>query len=45
MVTLHETYWSIGVMLLPAVAGYFTVWSYMYVAISMPTVLLIFLYR
>lgn len=45
VVTLHETYWSIGVILLPGVAGFFTSWSLMYVAISMPTLLLVFLHR
>lgn len=45
MVTLHETFWSVGVILLPAVAGFFTVWSYMYVAISVPTFIIMFLHR
>lgn len=45
VVTLHETYWSVGVILLPVVAGLFHSWSFMYVAISMPTLILIFLYR
>lgn len=45
VVTLHETFWSVGVILLPGVAGLLDTWSYMYVAISMPTLLLVFLYR
>lgn len=45
VVTLHETYWSIGVILLPAVAGLLNWWALMYVAISTPTLILVFLHR
>lgn len=38
-----EQFWSIGIMLLPAIASYWTSWTYLYMAISWPTVFLIFL--
>lgn len=43
-VCLFEQFWSVGIMLLPAVASYWTSWTYLYMAISYPTVILIFLY-
>ncbi|XP_058464629.1 solute carrier family 22 member 21 [Malaya genurostris] len=42
---LFEQFWSIGVMFLPVVAGFWTSWSYLYLAISLPTFVLIFLHR
>ncbi|XP_037040810.1 solute carrier family 22 member 8-like isoform X1 [Bradysia coprophila] len=38
---LFEQFWSIGVILLPGLASFFSSWSHIYMAISMPTVLLI----
>ncbi|CRL01672.1 CLUMA_CG014891, isoform A [Clunio marinus] len=43
-VCMFEQFWSIGIMLLPAVASYWESWSYLYMAISYPTLILIFLY-
>lgn len=43
--TMFEQFWSIGVILLPGVASFLSSWSYIYMAISMPTFLLIFLHR
>ncbi|XP_013115754.1 organic cation transporter-like protein isoform X2 [Stomoxys calcitrans] len=43
--TLFEQFWSIGVILLPGVASFFSSWSYLYMAISWPTVILIYLWR
>ncbi|XP_036229375.1 organic cation transporter-like protein isoform X1 [Bactrocera oleae] len=43
--TLFEQFWSIGVILLPGVASFFSSWSHLYMAISWPTVILIYLWR
>lgn len=43
--TLFETFWSIGVIILPGLASLFHSWSHLYMAISYPTVILIFLWR
>ncbi|XP_073822110.1 organic cation transporter protein isoform X2 [Musca autumnalis] len=43
--TLFEQFWSIGVILLPGVASFFDSWTYLYMAISWPTVILIYLWR
>ncbi|XP_075145197.1 organic cation transporter protein isoform X2 [Haematobia irritans] len=43
--TLFEQFWSIGVILLPGVASFFSSWSDLYMAISWPTVILIYLWR
>lgn len=43
-ICMFEQFWSIGLMLLPAVASYWSSWSYMYMAISFPTVILIAIY-
>lgn len=42
---IFELFWSIGLILLPALSIFFVSWSQLYMAISMPTVLLIFLHR
>lgn len=41
---MFEQFWSIGIMLLPAVASYWSSWSHLYMAISFPTVILILIY-
>ncbi|XP_067615895.1 solute carrier family 22 member 3 isoform X2 [Eurosta solidaginis] len=43
--TLFEQFWSIGVILLPGVASFFSSWSHLYMAISWPTLILIYLWR
>ncbi|KAH8294817.1 hypothetical protein KR018_003379 [Drosophila ironensis] len=43
--TLFEQFWSIGVMMLPGVASFFSSWSHLYMAISWPTVILIYLWQ
>lgn len=43
-ICMFEQFWSVGIMLLPAVASYWSSWSQLYMAISYPTVLLIALY-
>ncbi|KAL7045751.1 hypothetical protein ACKWTF_002324 [Chironomus riparius] len=43
-ICMFEQFWSIGIMLLPAIASYWSSWSYLYMAISFPTVILICLY-
>lgn len=41
---MFEQFWSIGIMLLPAVASYWSSWSHLYMAISFPTIILILIY-
>jgi MFS family permease len=41
---MFEQFWSIGLLLLPAIASYWPKWNYLYMAISFPTVILIGLY-
>lgn len=41
---MFEQFWSIGLMLLPAIASYWPSWNYLYMAISCPTIILIGLY-
>lgn len=43
-ICLFEQFWSVGIMLLPAVASYWSSWTKVYMSISYPTILLIFLY-
>ncbi|KAH8330893.1 hypothetical protein KR067_008691 [Drosophila pandora] len=43
--TLFEQFWSIGVMMLPGLASFFSSWSHLYMAISWPTVILIYLWQ
>lgn len=45
VVTLYDTFWAIGVILLPGLAKFYHSWSFIYLGISLPTVLLIVLYR
>lgn len=45
VVCLFEQFWSIGVILLPTVGSIWKSWRHVYVAISLPTILLIFLYK
>jgi len=42
---LFEQFWSIGVMMLPGVASFWSSWSHLYMAISWPTVILIYLWQ
>lgn len=44
VVCLFEQYWSIGVILLPLVSKWWSSWSIVYTAITLPTIILIFLY-
>lgn len=41
---MFEQFWSIGIMLLPAIASYWSSFTVLYMAISYPTIILIFLY-
>ncbi|EDV90843.1 solute carrier family 22 member 1 [Drosophila grimshawi] len=45
VVTLSELFWSIGLVLLPAISIYFDDWSYLYVAISSSLIVLVWLHR
>lgn len=42
---LFEQFWSIGVILLPGLASFFKSWTHLYMAISWPTLLLIYLWQ
>ncbi|XP_058836091.1 solute carrier family 22 member 13 [Topomyia yanbarensis] len=42
---LFEQFWSIGVMFLPGIASFWSNWSHLYLAISLPTFVLVFLHR
>lgn len=42
---LFELFWSIGLILLPGLAIFVNNWTHLYVAISMPTLVLVFLHR
>lgn len=44
-ICMFEQFWSIGVMLLPGVASFWSSWSQLYLAISLPTFLLVILHR
>lgn len=45
VVVLFELFWSIGLILLPAVSMFFSNWSNLYLVISLPTLVLVFLHR
>lgn len=45
IVTTFESFWSVGVILLPGLARLVKSWSHLYMAISWPTVILIILWR
>ncbi|EDX12281.1 GD20089 [Drosophila simulans] len=45
VVTLSELFWSMGLVLLPAISIYFDNWSYLYVAISSSLIVLVWLHR
>ncbi|XP_062555790.1 organic cation transporter protein-like [Armigeres subalbatus] len=45
VICLFEQFWSIGVMMLPGVASFWSSWSQLYLAISLPTFILIILHR
>ncbi|KAH8250183.1 hypothetical protein KR026_007095, partial [Drosophila bipectinata] len=45
VITLSELFWSIGLVLLPAISIYFDNWSYLYVAISSSLIVLVWLHR
>ncbi|XP_030374193.1 solute carrier family 22 member 3 [Scaptodrosophila lebanonensis] len=45
VVTLSELFWSLGLVLLPAISIYFDSWSYLYVAISSSLFVLVWLHR
>ncbi|XP_030374388.1 solute carrier family 22 member 7 [Scaptodrosophila lebanonensis] len=42
-IILYDTFWSIGVILLPGLASFFSSWTFIYLGITFPTVLLILL--
>lgn len=42
---VFELFWSIGLILLPTVSIVFNKWSHMYIAISTPSLALLFLYQ
>ncbi|KAH8278447.1 hypothetical protein KR018_003394 [Drosophila ironensis] len=42
-IILYDTFWSVGVILLPGLSSFFNSWSLIYVGITFPTVLLILL--
>ncbi|KAH8292517.1 hypothetical protein KR054_011295 [Drosophila jambulina] len=42
-IILYDTFWSIGVILLPGLSSFFNSWSLIYVGITFPTVMLIVL--
>ncbi|XP_055588596.1 organic cation transporter protein [Uranotaenia lowii] len=44
-ICFFEQFWSIGVILLPGVASFWSNWSHLYLAISLPTFILIILHR
>ncbi|XP_062555789.1 organic cation transporter-like protein [Armigeres subalbatus] len=44
-ICLFEQFWSLGVMMLPGVASLWSSWSQLYLAISLPTFILIILHR
>ncbi|XP_055377585.1 solute carrier family 22 member 3 isoform X2 [Condylostylus longicornis] len=44
-VCLFEQFWSIGVILLPAVSSFFKSWTHIYMAISFPTIILVYLWK
>ncbi|XP_037728838.1 solute carrier family 22 member 19 isoform X1 [Drosophila subpulchrella] len=45
VITLSELFWSMGLVLLPAISIYFDDWSYLYVAISSSLIVLVWLHR
>ncbi|KAL7730091.1 hypothetical protein ACLKA6_009370 [Drosophila palustris] len=42
-IILYDTFWSVGVILLPTLSSFFNSWSLIYVGITFPTVMLIVL--
>lgn len=44
-VCLFEQFWSVGVILLPFVGGFWDSWSLIYIAITLPTISLIAIYN
>lgn len=42
-IILYDTFWSIGVILLPTLSSFFDSWSLIYVGITFPTVMLLVL--
>lgn len=44
-ICLFEQFWSIGIILLPVLAHFCSSWTEVYIAISCPSFLLLFLYR
>lgn len=41
--TTFELFWSVGVIILPGVASFLHNWTYIYMAISCPTIAYIFM--
>ncbi|XP_034116835.1 solute carrier family 22 member 13 [Drosophila albomicans] len=42
-IILYDTFWSVGVILLPTLSSFFNSWSLIYVGITFPTIMLIVL--
>ncbi|XP_067616056.1 organic cation transporter protein isoform X2 [Eurosta solidaginis] len=42
-IILYDTFWSIGVILLPGLSSYFKNWSHIYLGITFPTLILLLL--
>ncbi|BFF89374.1 solute carrier family 22 member 13 [Drosophila madeirensis] len=42
-IILYDTFWSVGVILLPGLSSFFNSWSLIYVGITFPTIMLIVL--
>ncbi|XP_039970691.1 solute carrier family 22 member 13 [Bactrocera tryoni] len=43
VIILYDTFWSLGVILLPGISSFFNNWSQLYLGITFPTVILLFL--
>ncbi|XP_054725149.1 solute carrier family 22 member 13 [Anastrepha obliqua] len=43
VIILYDTFWSLGVILLPGISSFFQNWSELYLGITFPTVILLFL--
>uniref|UniRef100_T1GWJ9 Major facilitator superfamily (MFS) profile domain-containing protein n=1 Tax=Megaselia scalaris TaxID=36166 RepID=T1GWJ9_MEGSC len=41
LVTLYDTFWSVGLFFLPTLSSFFTSWGQIYLGISFPTIILI----
>ncbi|XP_037040820.1 organic cation transporter protein-like [Bradysia coprophila] len=44
-IVLYELFWSIGLIILPGLSIFFNNWSHLYIVISVPTLIMVFLHR